>query len=132
MNSVLLIGRLTRDPELRYVAQSGKAVCNFSLAVNREYDRDKADFFRVVVWGKTAENVANYLGKGSQVAVSGSIQINSYDDRDGNKRYQTDIVASRVEFLDTRKGGASEPRQSNGSNDFMGDFASVDDDDVPF
>lgn len=84
MNQVVLIGRLTRDPELRFVPSSGKAVANFTLAVNRVYSKEKeADFFRIVVWGKQAENVATYLKKGSQCAVSGSIHNNNYTDRDG-------------------------------------------------
>ena len=99
MNSCQLIGHLTRDPELR-MTNTGKAVANFTLAVNRAYSKDKeADFFRVVVWGKQAENVASYLKKGSQCAVSGSIHNNNYEDRDGNMRYSVDINADRVEFL---------------------------------
>ena len=99
MNNCQLIGHLTRDPELR-MTNTGKAVANFTLAVNRAYSKDKeADFFRVVVWGKQAENVASYLKKGSQCAVSGSIHNNNYEDRDGNMRYSVDINADRVEFL---------------------------------
>lgn len=137
MNQVVLIGRLTRDPELRFVASTGKAVANFTLAVNRVYSKEKeADFFRVVVWGKQAENVANYLKKGSQCAVSGSIQNNNYTDKDGNQRYSTDIQADRVEFL-TSGGGSGrndsydEPYRGE-SNEPMDDFPMIDDDDVPF
>lgn len=135
MNQVVLIGRLTRDPELRFVPSTGKAVANFTLAVNRVYSKDKeADFFRVVVWGKQAENVANYLKKGSQCAVTGSIQNNNYTDKDGNQRYSTDIQADRVEFLSGGGGSGrseqyDEPYSSAPPQD---DFPMIDDDDVPF
>lgn len=137
MNQVVLIGRLTRDPELRFVPSSGKAVANFTLAVNRVYSREKeADFFRIVVWGKQAENVATYLKKGSQCAVSGSIHNNNYTDRDGNTRYSTDIQADRVEFLSTSGGGGG-GRQDydepySGAPLPEDDFPMIDDDDVPF
>ncbi|NMB03616.1 MAG: single-stranded DNA-binding protein [Tissierellia bacterium] len=136
MNQVVLIGRLTRDPELRFVPSSGKAVANFTLAVNRVYSKEKeADFFRIVVWGKQAENVATYLKKGSQCAVSGSIHNNNYTDRDGNMRYSTDIQADRVEFLSSTSGGG---RQDYNDEAYSGapapedDFPMIDDDDVPF
>lgn len=117
MNNVILIGRLVADPELRYAAQSGKAVANFRLAVNRPFSKEKkADFFRVVVWGKQAENVSKYLKKGAQCAVEGSVQIEQYEDKEGNVRYSTDIVANYVEFL----GGDKQ------------DFPKVEIDDIPF
>lgn len=139
MNQVVLVGRLTRDPELRFVPSSGRAVANFTLAVNRVYSREKeADFFRIVVWGNQAENVAKYLKKGSQCAVSGSIHNNNYTDRDGNMRYSVDINADRVEFLSSAGGG----RQEQYDDDSYGgsqapstpedDFPMIDDDDVPF
>lgn len=137
MNHVVLIGRLTRDPELRVVANNTRSVANFTLAVNRVYSKEKeADFFRVVVWGKQAEHVANYLKKGSQCAVTGSIQNSSYTDKEGNTRYTTDIIADRVEFLSSTGGGRSE---FSPSNDYPlpqsrddDDFPMVDDEDVPF
>ena len=123
MNSCQLIGHLTRDPELRIVASSGKQVANFTLAVNREFSKDKkADFFRVVVWGNQAEPVAQYLKKGSQCAVVGSVQINEYTDKDGNKRQSVDIQANRVEFLGG--GQKSEPVED------VADY--IDSSDVPF
>ena len=107
MNQVILIGRLTRDPELRYTP-SGTAICSFTLAVDKDLTREKrqemeaggqstADFIRIVVWGRQGENCANYLSKGSQCAVHGRIQTGSYEAGDGSKRYTTDIVANRVE-----------------------------------
>ncbi len=133
MNSVILIGRLTKDPELRFVAGSGKAVANFSMAVNREFSKEKkADFFRVVVWGKQAENVANYLKKGRLVAVRGSLQTSTYEDKNNVTRYVTDIVADRVEFLEW--GDKPSPTQQDTSNDEFdfSDFQTVEDEDVPF
>ena len=91
MNKVFLIGRLTRDPELRYTG-SNTAVASFSLAVNRNFTNQsgerEADFINIVVWRKQAENVKNYLSQGSQVAIDGRIQTRSYDDADGNRRYE--------------------------------------------
>ena len=111
MNNVVLIGRLTRDPELRYIPNSGNAVCNFTLAISKGLSKEKeqevkakgqqvADFIRIVVWGKSAENCANYLAKGRLVAVQGRIQTSSYDDKDGKRIYTFDVVANNVEFLE--------------------------------
>lgn len=133
MNSVFLIGRLTKDPELRFVAGSGKAVANFSLAVNREFSKEKkTDFFRIVVWGKQAESVANYLKKGRLVAVRGSLQTSNYKDKNNVKRYVTDIVADRVEFLEWGdKSNSTQQKASDDEFDFS-DFQTVEDEDVPF
>jgi len=103
MNQVVLIGRLTRDPELRFIPNSGTAVARFSLAVNREFKREgqpDADFFNIVVWGKSAENCANYLKKGRLVAVNGNMRNNNYEDKNGVKHYNVEVVANRVEFLE--------------------------------
>lgn len=135
MNKVVLIGRLTRDPELRVIPSSGKAVANFTLAVDRIYTKEQeADFFRVTVWGKQAENVAEYLKKGSQCAVSGSVHINKYTDRDGNMRHSTDINADRVQFL-SKAGASNQDNYSSGVTIDRGgedDFPMIDDDEVPF
>lgn len=105
MNKVFLIGRLTRDPELRYTGNN-TAVASFSIAVNRNFTNQsgerEADFINIVVWRKQAENVKNYLKQGSQVAIDGRIQTRSYDDSEGNKRYVTEVVADNVEFLGTK------------------------------
>lgn len=141
MNSVIMIGRLARDPELRFVAGSGKAVANFSIAVDRPFSKDKqADFFRVVVWGKQAENVANYLAKGRKVAIKGYLTSRSYDANNGEKRYVTEIVADNVEFLDWGdKNGEQRPvHREEGPEAFSNGFDSdgfqaiEDDDDIPF
>ena len=106
MNKVLLTGRLTRDPELRSTT-SGLEVTSFSIAVNRNFKNKEgnydADFFNVSVFGKQADNVSKYCFKGSQVGVEGRLQSRSYDAQDGTKRYVTDVVADRVEFLSPKK-----------------------------
>ena len=111
MNHAVLIGRLTRDPEVRYT-QSGIAVATFTLAVDRRFARrdaeggqPTADFIPIVCWRKLAETVGNNLVKGRQVAVEGHIQVRSYDAKDGSKRYVTEIVAEEVEFLGSRSEG---------------------------
>lgn len=107
MNHVMLIGRLTKDPELKFTPNSGIAVTTFTLAVDRNYTnaegKKEADFIPVVCWRKLAEHVANNLGKGRLVAVSGSIQTSSYTAQDGTKRYKTEVVAEEVKFLDWAK-----------------------------
>lgn len=105
MNKAILIGRLTRDPELRTTSNTGVSVCTFTVAVDRRRSRDRekeADFIPVVVWREQAENCAKYLRKGSQVGVCGSIQVRNYDAQDGTKRYVTEVVADEVQFLTSR------------------------------
>ncbi len=141
MNRVILIGRLARDPELRFT-QSGKSVANFSVAVNRPFSKDgEADFFNIVVWGKTAENCANYLAKGRLVALEGRLQNRSYETQTGEKRYITEIVANTVKFLDwgDRGGRATAPAKQEQTDDFedididINEFQAMDEDeDVPF
>ena len=144
MNNVALIGRLTRDPELRYIPNSGTAVSTFTLAVDKNLSKDKkaemesrnqptADFIRIVVWGKTAENCANYLNKGKLVGVNGRIQTGSYDDKDGKRVYTTEVVANNVEFLEWGDSGNKSPQSTN-DNDFpdVGGFHPTDNDDIPF
>ncbi len=137
MNSVVMVGRITRDPELRFIAGSGKAVATFAIAVDRPFAKEKtADFFKVVVWGKPAENAANYLAKGKQVAVKGYLQSRSYEDKTGIKRYVTEIVADTVEYI----GGAGERKERTEQEHGAGEFAAFstdgfqaldDDDDFP-
>lgn len=107
MNSVVLIGRLVRDPEVRYTAATQMAVANFTLAVNRPKRQDaeqQADFPRVTVFGRQAENCERYLAKGLLVGIQGRLQTGSYQDRDGITRYTTDVIADRVEFLQWANG----------------------------
>ncbi|ADC49631.1 MULTISPECIES: single-stranded DNA-binding protein [Alkalihalophilus] len=162
LNRVILVGRLTKDPELRYTP-SGVAVANFTLAVNRTFSNQQgereADFINCVVWRKPAENVANYLKKGSLAGVDGRIQTRSYDNNEGRRVFITEVVAESVQFLEPRGasqgqgnayagGGAptggndysrqnQQPdRQSGGFNDdpFANDGKPIDisDDDLPF
>lgn len=128
MNKVILIGRLTRDPELRYTT-TNQAVCAFSLAVDRGYSRQKrsemesqnrptADFPRINVWGVQAENCSKYLNKGSLCAVEGRIQTGSYKDQNGNTVYTTDVMAERIEFLQTRSSTDNYQRNDFNQNNF--------------
>lgn len=142
MNKVFLIGRLTKDPEIRYTT-NGTAVTSFTIAINRkvlnQQGEREADFIPVTVWSKTAENCHKYLAKGRQVAVAGRIQTGSYDAKDGTKRYTTEVVGEDVQFLDRAPEGEggqkfqpsanapkSEPSTESG---FPGD---LNDDELPF
>lgn len=160
MNKVVLIGRLTRDPELRYTPGNGVAVTTVTLAVDRfnaSTKQREADFISVVIWGKQAENTANYMSKGSQMAISGRIQTRSYDAKDGTKRYVTEVVAQEVSFL-SKGSGRQDGGMSSGGNENYGnqgnnfdnsgfgysnnksfgeqsfdeDIAPIDDGDIPF
>ena len=106
MNKIVLIGRLTKDPELRYTTGSNAAVCNITVAVDRPFSANNtergADFIPVVVWNKQAENVKNYLTKGSQVAVEGRLQVRNYDDQNGQRKYVTEVIANNIEFLGSK------------------------------
>ena len=129
LNRVILIGRLTKDPELRYTP-NGTAVATFTLAVNRsranqEGERE-TDFIPVVVWQKQAENCANYIGKGSLVAVDGRLQVRTFDGKDGQRRWITEVVAENVRFLDRREGVGSQGTSTFGSE------VEFTDDDLPF
>lgn len=128
MNNVILIGRLVRDPELSYT-QSQTALCKFTVAVDRQSKEEKtADFIRIVVWGKQAENCGRYLYKGKQVAVNGRIQTGSYKDKSGNTVYTTDVIANNVEFL----GSKQEERQAEPlTQEDLGTF-SYTDEGMPF
>lgn len=110
MNKVMVIGNLTRDPELR-TTRSGTSVCSFTIAVNRNYTdangERQADFIGIQTWRGLAESCAQYLSKGRKVAVSGSLQSRTYDDKDGNKRTVLEVVADEVEFLGTKNDGQS-------------------------
>jgi single-strand DNA-binding protein len=100
------MGRLTRDPEVRYTTNNNTLVCSFSLAVNRRFRQEgqpDADFINIVAWAKTGEFCSKYFTKGQQVAVSGHLQTRSYDDKDGNKKYSTEVIAEKVTFLSSKK-----------------------------
>lgn len=151
MNSVNLIGRLTKDPETRHT-QSGMAICRFTLAIDRGLTKDKkteaenkgqptADFIPIIAFGKTAELITNYIAKGQQLGVTGRIQTSSYDNQDGNRIFRTDVIADRIHFI----ASAGNNKKQNNSNynqrsqqyseeDFGlgGDAYPLQDDDIPF
>ena len=142
MNKVILVGNLTRDPEL-ITTNSGISLCRFSLAVQRRFANEsgerEADFINVVVWRGQADNCYKYLKKGSKAGVVGSIQTRSYDGTDGTKKYSTEVVAEEVEFLASKNAsGADElvPEEtgskSSGKNDVVNKFEPIDDDNLPF
>ncbi|MDY5874373.1 MAG: single-stranded DNA-binding protein [Bacilli bacterium] len=126
MNKVILIGRLTKDPELRTIA-SGNATTSFTIAVNRNFTNQngerEADFINCVAWRKQAENVAKYCTKGSQVAVEGRIQTRSYDAQDGTKRYVTEVVADNVTFLGSRASGSQISESSSNTSSYTANSA---------
>lgn len=138
LNSVVLIGRLTKDPELRYTP-SGKAVANLRLAVDRgavnQQGERETDFIDIVVWERQAETVANYLRKGRLVAVQGRLQIRQYTNQEGQRRERAEVVASTVRFLDSARdhaggeGTAPAPRRDEGMGS---ELTFNDDEDVPF
>ena len=114
MNKAILIGRLTKEPELRYT-QSNIPVTTFTLAVNRVAS-EETDFINIVVWRKQAENCSKYITKGSQVAIEGSIQTRSYEDKNGQKRHITEVKADNVQFLDTKNRVQQEVNEFNNSS----------------
>lgn len=147
LNQVVLIGRLTKDPELRYTP-SGVAVTQFTLAVDRPFTNQEgereADFIPVVVWKAVAENVANYVKKGHQVAVTGRIQVRNYENNEGRRVYVTEVIGQNVQFLTTPSNG-SPSQNGNGTNRQSstnstnnrgtnpdGDGWNISDDDLPF
>ncbi len=138
MNSVILVGRLTRDPEVRYTSDTQRAIANFSIAIDRGKGRDGkdlgTDFPNIVCYGKTAELVEKYVGKGMQVGIQGHLQTRSYENKEGKKVYVTEVAADRVEFLDSKR----KPNQVEASvledvkqteSDMWKDFIP---DDIPF
>ena len=137
MNKVILVGNLTRDPELSETP-SGVSVCRFSIAVSRDYanadGNRETDFFNITVWRGRAENCGKYLKKGNKVAIVGSLQTRSYEDKDGIKRNVTDVVANEVEFLTPRgaQGDADDEVSSVSSKRERPQLEAIDDNQLPF
>lgn len=140
MNNVILIGRLTKDPEIRYTRDQ-TAVATFTVAINRGKDKNGedrgADFLRVVAYGRTAENCERFLAKGRLVGVQGRIQTGSYTSKAGNVVYTTDVIADRVEFLEwgdrnDRPSQGRPARQEPTEADIPEGFQAIQDDDIPF
>jgi single-strand DNA-binding protein len=142
LNNVVLIGRLTKDPELRYIPESQNAVATFTLAVDRPFSKEKqADFIRITVFGKQAENCERFLTKGRMAGIQGRLQTGSYKNKEGATVYTTDVVADRVEFLEwgdkTGSGSGSgygfERQDAKGQPGIPEGFQALeDDDDIPF
>lgn len=129
INKVVLIGRLTKDPELKYTPGNGTAVTTITLAVDRQKTKDgkkEADFIPVVIWGKSAEATAQYMSKGKLIGIAGRIQTRSYDHKDGYKVYVTEVVAEDIQFLEW-----GEKPQANNNSDYS-DMTPIDDGDIPF
>ena len=137
MNKALLIGRLTKDPELR-ATSTGRNVCQFSIAVNRNFTNAngerEADFINCVVWDKQAENLVKYQKKGNQIAVDGRIQTRNWDDDQGQKHYVTEVIAEEAYFADSRRDGAGDSFENTFGTAVSGsqEFQVSSDDDLPF
>ena len=134
MNKVIMAGRLVKDPELKFIQNTGTATTTITLAVDKYNAKTKereADFINVVVWGKQAENLAEYTVKGSQIAISGRIQTRSYEAKDGTKRYVTEVVANEIEFLGN-KTTKKEDKKLEKAVDFGDDAEMVETGDIPF
>lgn len=126
MNKVVLLGRITKDPELRFAAGTGNAVCNFTLACNRPFKKDEADFIQCVAFGKTAETIGQYIVKGREMAISGSVRTGSYD-KDGQKVYTTTIAVESFEFI-----GGNNSNNNNNRNNGLDGLEPVNDEDMPY
>ena len=134
MNKVILVGNLTRDPELS-TTNSGVSVCRFSIAVQRRFGGDngpQADFFNIVVWRGQAENCSKFLKKGSKCGVVGRLQNSSYEASDGTKRYTTDIVADEVEVLSSKGSDGADVPSSKPTTQAQTELEPIDDDSLPF
>jgi single-strand DNA-binding protein len=137
MNRTILVGRLTKDPDLRYTP-NGVSVATFTLAVNRPFSNKEGekevDFINCVVWRKPAENVANFLKKGSLAGVDGRIQTRNYDGQDGKKVYVTEVLAESVQFLEPKKDSVAPKQETKDNNDPFGGSGqlNITDEDLPF
>ena len=138
MNKAILMGRLTKDPELKYTTGNNTAVCSFTLAVNKRFQKQgeekKADFINCQAWEKTAEFIAKYFQKGSQVAVVGRIQTRTWDDTEGKKHYVTEVIVEETYFADSKKGEGTPSNQQGSTNtgNAGGSYHIDDDDELPF
>ena len=129
MNLIVLKGRLTADPEIKAVGANQTKVCNFSIAVNRRFEKDKADFINCQAWGNTAEFIAKYFSKGKEMSLTGELHIDQHEEN-GAKKYFTKVKGDAVEFCGS-KGEVSEEKPK-GSQPAPADFEEIDDDDLPF
>ena len=150
MNKVTLVGRLTKDPELKFTPGAGTAVTTFTVAVNRKFKKEghpDADYIPVVVWGRMAEVTANYMSKGRMIGISGRIETRNYEAKDGTRRYVTEVIAEDVEFLGSKQsaeneggygfqgnnfGGGSHDTNSSPEPDYGNDVTPIENEDIPF
>ena len=132
MNKVVLIGRLTKDPELKYKPGDGTAICRITVAVARAFKKDETDFINCVAFGKTGETIAQYFTKGRQIALAGNIRTGSYQAQDGTKMYTTNVIIENFEFVGNNNvNNQSWSAQDNSEESFEG-MTTVDDGDMPF
>ena len=134
INKVVLLGRLTKDPELKYAASSGTAVCRFTVAINRQSKKDETDFINCIAFGKTGETITQYFTKGIKIAITGNIRTGNYDAKDGTKRYTTDVIVETFEFVESKKKETNEfDKQANNFPDpFTKEHEESVFDDIPF
>ena len=138
MNKVILMGRLTKDPDLKYTSGNNTAVCSFTLAIDRRFQRQgeerQTDFIQIVAWSKLAEFCGKYFQRGRQVAVTGRIQTRTWDDNEGKRHYVTEIVAEEAYFADSKRDGEMPAKASGAQNADQADgfYPLEEDDDLPF
>lgn len=138
MNKVIIMGRLTKDPEVRYTNNNNTLVCSFTLAVNRRFAKQgeerQADFIPIVAWSKLGEFCGKYFTKGGQVVICGRLQTRTWDDSENKKHYATEVIAEEAYFADSKKGSSANNYTQGGAEPAQGDdlFTVVNDDDLPF
>lgn len=136
LNKAILIGRLTKDPEMRYTTTNNVPVCSFTLAIDRRFARQgeerQTDFIPIVAWNKSAEFCSKYFSKGMQVAVCGRIQTRTWDDAEGKKHYMTEVVADEVHFADSKRSDREQQPAADSSEQTEGFYPLESEDDLPF
>ena len=135
MNKAIIIGRLTKDPSLKYTPGDGTAICRITVAVARAFKKDETDFINCVAFGKTGETITQYLTKGRQIALAGNIRTGSYQAQDGTKMYTTNVIIENFEFVGNNSNNSSNQSTwsaQDNSDESFGDMTPVDDGDMPF
>ena len=135
MNKAIIIGRLTKDPSLKYTPGDGTAICRITVAVARAFKKDETDFINCVAFGKTGETIAQYFTKGRQIALVGNIRTGSYQAQDGTKMYTTNVIIENFEFVGNNSNNSSNQSTwsaQDNSDESFGDMTPVDDGDMPF
>jgi single-strand DNA-binding protein len=140
MNKVILMGRLTKDPEMRYTANNNTAKCSFSLAVDRRFTKQgeerQADFFNIIAWEKTAEFCSKYFTKGMKIAIVGRLQNRTWDDNEGKKHYITEVIVEEANFVESKKSEGTPSQKPSGGSSGAGQadeyYPAIEDDELPF